>query len=98
MRRSQCHYKVRRYDLLCFQRELHRNAYATYLKLLPVVALNVSVRANHALPLHLFVMHCVSAPVSAGCTLRSLAVPSPPLVDIHKTHTRCSSHLYTSKI
>ena len=29
-------HKVRRYDLLCFQRELFRNASATYLKLLPV--------------------------------------------------------------
>ena len=38
MRRSQSHYKVRRYALLRLQRELHRNAYATYLKLLPVVA------------------------------------------------------------
>ena len=46
MRRSQCHYKVRRYALLCFQRELHRNAYATYLKLLPVVALNVPVQGK----------------------------------------------------
>ena len=72
MRRSQCHYKVRRCDLLCSQRELHRNAYATYLKLLPVVALNVPVRANHSLPLHLFAMHCLSAPVSEGRILRSL--------------------------
>ena len=104
MRRSQRHYKVRRYALLCFQRELHRNAFATYLKLLPVVAFaeqffEWSCTGQTMLyPSIYFRCTAFRHMCQLGVFYEAWAVPSPPLVDIHKTHTRRSSRLYTSKI
>ena len=95
MPRFQRHYKVGRHALLCFQSELHRNSYATYLKLLPVgcfggIVLCISqYGANHAC------RHLCQLGVYMYC--EAWAVLSPPPVDIHKTHTRRSSRLYAPK-